>query len=85
MIRLLVAQKRATPPENAEFAHLRRSEMLNVVEMSPMACDATNGAEPLPVFVDIKLSPVESRPALIEYTAASVQLLTMFPSAPRKA
>jgi len=75
------AQKRAAPPSKAGFDHVRRSEMLNVVEMSPISKDVSKGCDRVPLLVETTLSPLESTPSTIVKTAASVQFATTSPSA----
>ena len=80
----LTAQKRAAPPANDSFDHTNVSEMLKVLEISPIAWEVTNGEESVPLFVETRVpSSLTSCPSTIEKTVASPQPATMSPPSPR--
>lgn len=72
-------QNRAEPPANAPLDHERRSEMLNVVEMAPLAWDAEKIAKRDPLLVETKLAPFESCPLVIVKVEAKPQLSVVSP------
>jgi len=81
---VLVRQNLAAPPLKSGLLHARRSEIVKVVEMSPMACDVWKIPETVPLLVETRfpLAP-ESCPAVMVKISACVQSVTVSPPSAR--